>query len=147
MSVLPNHAPTLFYDGTCGVCLRSVQFILKHERGTSLRFARRDGVFNDALLAEHPELKSVESLIWRNAVRTHPRLLRRGLCGRDLPRRHLELAGPARVADPTNRCAIGPTSASPRNRHRFMRSGPACLRPSPAQRRRFLDDSAPENRQ
>ncbi|MEL6429425.1 MAG: DCC1-like thiol-disulfide oxidoreductase family protein [Planctomycetota bacterium] len=31
--------PVLFYDGECGLCARSVRFVLDHERDDTLRFA------------------------------------------------------------------------------------------------------------
>lgn len=31
--------PILFFDGECGLCARSVQFVLRHERNKDLRFA------------------------------------------------------------------------------------------------------------
>ena len=30
--------PVVFYDGDCGFCNRSVQFVLNHERGSEVRF-------------------------------------------------------------------------------------------------------------
>src|SRR5213080_2161024 len=53
------------YDGTCGFCARSVQFVLRHERARrTLRFARLEGSFGLALRDRHPELAGVDSLIW-----------------------------------------------------------------------------------
>ncbi|MCU0441256.1 MAG: DCC1-like thiol-disulfide oxidoreductase family protein [Bacteroidia bacterium] len=34
-----NTHPILFYDGLCGLCDKSVQFILKHDRKKTFRFA------------------------------------------------------------------------------------------------------------
>jgi len=57
--------PILLYDGTCGFCARSVQFVLSHEgKRRTLRFARLEGPFGTALRALHPELATVDSLIW-----------------------------------------------------------------------------------
>jgi predicted DCC family thiol-disulfide oxidoreductase YuxK len=36
-------APILFFDGTCGFCTRSVQWVLRHDRRTTLRFAPLQG--------------------------------------------------------------------------------------------------------
>lgn len=64
-----SDAPILVYDGDCGFCTRSVQFVLTHDtrRGT-LRFASRDGEAGRAVRERHPELKSVESLLWVETV-------------------------------------------------------------------------------
>jgi predicted DCC family thiol-disulfide oxidoreductase YuxK len=58
-------AALLLYDGTCGFCARSVQFVLRHEGPShALRFASLDGPTGVMLRANHPELASVDSLIW-----------------------------------------------------------------------------------
>ena len=55
----------LLYDGTCGFCARSVQFVLRHEgRLRALRFASLNGPTGRALHARRPELAAVDSLIW-----------------------------------------------------------------------------------
>ena len=61
-------APMLVYDGDCAFCSRSVQFILRHDRRRTVRFAARDGVAGRAVRQRHPELLQVDSLIW---VETH----------------------------------------------------------------------------
>lgn len=44
MSSAPNDdAPILFYDGECGLCARSVQWCLDHDRRGVLRFAPLQG--------------------------------------------------------------------------------------------------------
>lgn len=57
-------APILVYDGDCAFCSRSVQFILRHDRVRTARFAARDGVAGRAVRERHPRLKQVDSLIW-----------------------------------------------------------------------------------
>ncbi len=56
--------PILLYDGSCGVCSQAVQWVLKHERQTSLRFAPLEGPIGRELraLANVPE--GVDSLLW-----------------------------------------------------------------------------------
>ncbi|HET7564592.1 MAG TPA: DCC1-like thiol-disulfide oxidoreductase family protein [Gemmatimonadaceae bacterium] len=57
--------PILLYDGTCGVCARSVQFVLRHEgRVRTLRFASLQGPYGSDVRARHPELEAVDSIIW-----------------------------------------------------------------------------------
>lgn len=34
-----DRGPILFFDGECGLCAKSVQFVLNHERDRELRFA------------------------------------------------------------------------------------------------------------
>jgi len=57
-------APVLLYDGACGFCQATVGFILQHERRHDLRFAPRQGAFGTAVLARHPELHGVDSVVW-----------------------------------------------------------------------------------
>ena len=134
--------PILLYDGTCGFCANSVQFVLRHEgRRDALRFARLEGPLGDELRARHPELASIDSLIWYEPATavTPERLLWQsrgvlrvawylsgvwgllGSLGRILPRQLLDAAY-AWVA-----------------RHRKQLAAEACLVPTPAQRRRFID--------
>ena len=57
-------APVLLYDGTCGFCAESVQFVLKRDRKGTLRFAPIDSVYGRAAIERHPELKDVDSVLW-----------------------------------------------------------------------------------
>lgn len=63
----PAEAPVLLYDGTCGLCARSVQFVLMHDRRRALRFAPLHGSYARTLTAQHPELNDVESVVWYDA--------------------------------------------------------------------------------
>jgi predicted DCC family thiol-disulfide oxidoreductase YuxK len=56
-------APLLVYDGECGFCARSVQFILKHERRHDLLFVPRDSEFGKELRRRF-HLEAVESMLW-----------------------------------------------------------------------------------
>jgi len=55
--------PLLVYDGECGFCARSVQFILKHEERHDLRFVPRDSEFGKELRRRF-HLEAVESMLW-----------------------------------------------------------------------------------
>lgn len=54
---------TLLYDGMCGFCNRTVRFVLARDRGGAMRFAPLQGPVARALLAAHPELAAVDSLV------------------------------------------------------------------------------------
>ncbi len=43
MSTRPETASLLFYDGTCGLCARSVAWCLRHDRAGVLRYAPLQG--------------------------------------------------------------------------------------------------------
>jgi predicted DCC family thiol-disulfide oxidoreductase YuxK len=53
----------LLYDGLCGFCDRTVQFILRHDPRGPMRFAPLQGSSAKTILARHPELEGVDSLI------------------------------------------------------------------------------------
>ncbi len=53
----------LVYDGSCGFCARSVQFILLHERRHDLLFVPRDSQLGQEL-RRHFHLEAVESMLW-----------------------------------------------------------------------------------
>jgi predicted DCC family thiol-disulfide oxidoreductase YuxK len=57
-------APIVFYDGLCGFCDASVQWILRRDRDQQFLFAPLQGDTAAALLARHPELpKGIDSII------------------------------------------------------------------------------------
>ena len=55
--------PVLVYDGSCGFCSRSVQFILRHEQRHDLLFVTRDSALGQDL-RRHFHLEGVESMLW-----------------------------------------------------------------------------------
>lgn len=56
--------PIVLYDGTCGLCSKSVQWILRHERDHELRFAPLQGPTAEALRGAHPEIPAtLESVV------------------------------------------------------------------------------------
>jgi len=56
--------PVLLYDGTCGVCSESVQWVLAHERSHSLRFAAIESSVGSELRALAGVSADVDSLLW-----------------------------------------------------------------------------------
>ncbi len=57
-------APVILYDGTCGLCHKSVQWLLRHERDHELQFAPLQGETAAALRARHPEIPTeLESVV------------------------------------------------------------------------------------
>ncbi len=65
---MSESSPILVYDGDCGFCTRSVQFVLAHDKRGIVRFAARDGVAGRAVRARHAHLQTVESLLWVETV-------------------------------------------------------------------------------
>ena len=56
--------PILLYDGSCGVCSESVQWVLRHERGHSLRFAPLEGPVGSELRTLAGVAVSEDSVLW-----------------------------------------------------------------------------------
>lgn len=137
----PSDGAVLLYDGTCGFCAGSVQFVLRHEgRRRSLRFATLDGPLGAAARRAHPELAGVDSVIWyepeggRVLVRSEAALAVAAYLGG--PWRALGALGrlvPRRLRDAAYDLIA-------RNRYRIAgRAAEACPLPTPAQRARFVD--------
>jgi predicted DCC family thiol-disulfide oxidoreductase YuxK len=58
-----SDGPVLLYDGLCGFCDGTVQFLLRHDRRGAMRFATLQGEFARQVIGRHPELAGVDSLI------------------------------------------------------------------------------------
>lgn len=69
-------APILLYDGVCGLCARSVRWILSHERDHVIQFAPLQGETAAALRARYPRIPdelSTVVLVDPDAGRVHLR--------------------------------------------------------------------------
>jgi predicted DCC family thiol-disulfide oxidoreductase YuxK len=139
-----DNAALLLYDGTCGFCAESVQFVLRHDRRRqTLRFSSLQGPTAAEIRARHPELDSVDSVIWfEPADGTHPETLLTKSSAALRVLRYLggvwrPLGALAAIVPRAIRDAIYDLVA--RHRHRLIRGGPACVVPTPEERNRFLD--------
>lgn len=130
--------PVLLYDGRCGFCAASVQFVLDRDPSGPLRFAALDSAFGRGVIQQHPELEGVDSMVWVEPADDSPGrvLVRSGAVLRVAE----YLGGAWRLAmvlwlvPRPLRDAVYRVIA--RHRHRVARA--ECLVPTPAQRRRFL---------
>ena len=134
----------LLFDGTCGFCAESVQFVLEREkRRRTLRFASLQSQPGADLRERHPELNGVDSVIWVEAgVAGQPErvFVRSAAVFRVL--RYLGgvwtgLAWAGSIVPRFARDAVYDWVA--RHRHQLIRRGKACLLPTPEQRERFVD--------
>lgn len=62
-ALLAEHGLILLYDGVCGLCDRSVQFILRHDRTGTMRFATLQGALGESARKRLPQLAGVDSVI------------------------------------------------------------------------------------
>jgi len=134
----------LLFDGTCGFCAESVQFVLQREkRRRTLRFASLQSQPGVEVRERHPELERVDSVIWLEAgVDGQPErvFVRSAAVLRVL--HYLGgvwtvLAWMAVIVPAFVRDAVYDWVA--RHRHQLIRRGKACLLPTPDQRERFVD--------
>lgn len=133
-------APVLLYDGSCGLCNRTVRFILGRDRRGELRFAALESSFGRAVRERHPELASADSLVWVDPpAGGQPE---RGLLRSDAALRVAEYLGRPwswwgvlRWMPRDWRDVIYNTIA--RHRHRFGSRTPACVLPPQAHADRF----------
>ena len=133
----------LLYDGTCGFCAESVQYVLRHDRARrTLRFASLQGATGARVRDRHPELDAVDSVIWfeRDAAGGDVILVRSTAALRVLR----YLGGAWRViawlaAAVPRPLRDGVYDLVARHRHKLVRAAPMCVVPGPDQRERFVD--------
>jgi len=144
LSVTPD-GPVLLYDGVCGFCNASVQLVLRHDRRGTLRFAPLQSSYGKQVLAHHPELGGLDSMVWfePGADPGSPTVLTRSSAALRVAR---YLGGPWSlllafwlVPRPLRDWAYDVVA---RNRHRLMGSAQQCLLPPLAERHRFLEAEA-----
>jgi len=126
----------VLYDGTCGLCHKSVSWILKNEADHDLTFAPLQGETAAALRARHPEIPElVESVVL--VEDDAPKLRTKALfyIARHLKRPWRWLYRmrwlPAGLLDLGYRALAA-------IRYRIWGRADACKLPTPAQRARFL---------
>jgi predicted DCC family thiol-disulfide oxidoreductase YuxK len=143
-----DRAPILLFDGTCGFCARSVQFVLRHDRrDRSLRFASLQSSIGERLYEQHPELRGVDSVVWLTPAAGMEQelvLVRSAAVLRVL--RYLGgvwwlLARIGALVPRAVRDALYDFVA--RHRHQIIRGDASCLLPSPDERARFLEWDGP----
>jgi predicted DCC family thiol-disulfide oxidoreductase YuxK len=59
-----NDNNIVLYDGVCNFCNSSVQFIIRHDKTNSLKFASLQSPVGQQLLAKHSIPKEVDSVIF-----------------------------------------------------------------------------------
>ena len=138
----PTSAPILLYDGTCGFCAESVQFVLARDPGGSLRFAALDSTTGRDILARHPEVRGFDSVLFVDPandtsperVFAHSNAALRVATYLGGSWRWLQVARfvPSFIRDAVYRLVA-------RHRHRLSAKGPLCVIPTERDRGRFLD--------
>ena len=135
-SSVADDAPILFFDGVCGLCNRTVDFAMRHDRSQTIRFAPLQGETAARLLP--PEfLERLDTVVFRKDGRTYSR-------SAAIVRLISEFGGvwklaawllwliPGPLRDLGYRCVA-------KLRSRLFGKHEACRLPSPGERARFLD--------
>ncbi len=63
-----DDAPVLLYDGTCGFCNASVQFIIARDRRGTMRFAPLQSDLGQQVIGRHPQLEGVDSVVYVDGI-------------------------------------------------------------------------------
>lgn len=133
-------APILLYDGGCAVCNRAVQFVLRHDRRGTLRFAMLDGETGRRVRAGTPAVAHVDSVLWVEESGAGTVVLDRSAAALAVAR---YLGGPwvllvalRLVPRPWLDAAY---DALARRRYGWFGHAVSCPVATPEQRRRFLD--------
>ncbi|MCC5847989.1 MAG: DUF393 domain-containing protein [Verrucomicrobia bacterium] len=127
--------PLVLYDGQCGLCQRSVRFLLRHEKAPVLKFASLQSDFGQSLLKKH-DLKTDLSemvLIENGEVKTGPEGALQSCRYLKAPARWLAVG---RVLPPPLRRGLYRFVA--RRRYRWFGKSDVCALPAPEQSDRFL---------
>ena len=138
----PVTAPILLYDGTCGFCAESVQFVLARDRGGTLRFAALESATGRVILARHPEVRGFDSVLFvepandtsPERIFAHSNAALRVAAYLGGSWRWFQLARfvPSFIRDAAYRLVA-------RHRHRLSARGPLCVIPTERDRGRFLE--------
>jgi predicted DCC family thiol-disulfide oxidoreductase YuxK len=130
----------MLYDGVCGFCNKSVQFVLDHDRRGTMRFAALQSDFGLAAIARHPGLEKVDSVVLLDRTGVEEKVFIRSAAALRLSGYIGGIWGWARVA------YIIPRPIRDffydlfaRYRYRLFGKYDSCLLPPPEVRERFLD--------
>ncbi len=137
MSELPDRL--VLFDGVCGLCDRTVQFLLDHDRAGALSYAPLQGETAAGIKARHPELEDVDSVVFvendggRERVTVRSKAVLRMLRHVEGPYRHLAKLGflPSGLLD------VGYDLVAAA-RYRIFGKLETCRVPEASVRRRFL---------
>lgn len=135
-AALADARPIVLYDGACGLCHRTVRFLLRHERDHELRFAPLQGPTAAELRVRFPTIPHALStvvLVDRDRVRLRSKAVLHAAHHLRAPWRWAYALRwlPAVVLDLGYRVVA-------RVRFRLWGTADACALPAPDQRARFL---------
>lgn len=127
--------PLVLYDGECGLCQRSVRFLLRHEKAAVLKFAPLQSELGESLLKQHGLKTDLGEmvLIENGEVKTGPEGALASCRYLKAPARWLSVG---RLLPPPVRRGLYRFVA--RRRIRWFGKADLCSLPDPEQSDRFL---------
>ena len=128
--------PLLLYDGECGLCARSVRFVLAKERGPELCFAALQSDIGRAMLARHGLGEDLSTVVYVDAEdRVH---LRSGAALRVAGKLRRPWSFARALLVVPRSCATPSTGSSRGTAWRSSAAPEACRLPRPDEAERFL---------
>lgn len=125
----------ILFDGVCNFCNGAVQFIIKRDRKAYFRFASLQSDVGKRLLADHPELQGIDSIVLMEAGKCYIESAAALRIARHLDglwrAAALLHAVPQGFRDPLYRFVA-------RHRYRWFGKAPSCIIPTAEMRDRFL---------
>lgn len=74
VTAVPPNRQLMLYDGVCGLCAKSVRWILHHERDHAIQFAPLQGATAAAMRARFPEIpEKLSTVVYIDGDRVHLR--------------------------------------------------------------------------
>ncbi|SFT10512.1 Predicted thiol-disulfide oxidoreductase YuxK, DCC family [Sphingobacterium wenxiniae] len=133
-----NHPTILFYDGDCGFCDRTVQFMLNHEKDSSLRFSPLQSAFAEELFQAHAVTHDFSSILVYHQGKFYRKSKAVILLTSFLKQPYLFLGSIGKCIP--DRWADWMYEGIARRRKKLWPTA-SCVLPSPKDRQRFFHDS------
>lgn len=133
----PDDRPVMVFDGHCGLCSRSVQFMLRHDKAGAFRFLQAQSVLGTAIYRHYglaTDNYETVVLLADGKLHTASEAVLGVLARLGAPWSYLQAASivPRPVRDWIYHLVA-------RHRMRFFGRTEACYLPTPEQRERFLN--------
>jgi predicted DCC family thiol-disulfide oxidoreductase YuxK len=134
---MDEYPDIVLFDGVCNLCNRAVQFVLKHERKPTLKFASLQSETGRRLLEKHGLAgKHIDSIVYIKGGKAYVKssgALRLGSHMKGIFRLQVVLLAVPRFI----RDAVYDWIA--RNRYKWFGRQESCMLPSPELKSRFVD--------
>ncbi len=137
LSLISKAHPVLLFDGECGLCRASVQWVLRHDKKRKFRFVSLQSPLAQQFLADEKEIPdNCDSLLLvedgKVFIYSEAALRTLRLLGFPRPLSAIAFLFPKGFRDAVYRLIA-------RNRHRFFARGHQCMLPEKGREFQFID--------